>query len=471
MAEIYHMEDEWNDPTISFAAIRMNVDDIQSSGDSKLVDLRVGGITKFCVFKDGSIFGLSGVATSGQGALADTALQPGDDIDLLENNIGFLTEVPSQWTFSANSFGKNLKTTDTTLQLALDRLNLLEVGGGGDGNTFNNSTISYSGDVITINDSGVNNQYLTNTLNSGSVFNSYNEFNSYGTYLDSGVVNVSGGIYHDSRNILNSGTYTDNTTIINNGTYISGVASVNGDTGPYVTLDVATSGHGHTGMLVSGADISALNNNVPYLSGTQATYGWTDVGFSGNLAVGDDTLQEIFDKVDNLSTGGGGGAVDSVNGEVGVVELDYSDVGAEPLDPLILRVGSGVSALTNDAGYLTAVGTKHKDMVLVCSDEDTELTFPTTPDPVLTFWNPTPFEVTGIKYSLNSPPVGTSFAFDVDVSGGNMGNYVISAGSNEGSTVQAQTIAAGDKVEISVTTVGGTFGGAGFKVYLLGYRP
>lgn len=50
----------------------------------------------------------------------------------------------------------------------------------------------------------------------------------------------------------------------------------------------------------------------------------------------------------------GGGAVDSVNGQTGVVVLDASDVGALP-DTTVIP--SKTSDLTNDSGYLTSAVT------------------------------------------------------------------------------------------------------------------
>lgn len=56
----------------------------------------------------------------------------------------------------------------------------------------------------------------------------------------------------------------------------------------------------------------------------------------------------------NAASSGGGGAVDSVNGQTGTVVLDAADVGALPDDTVIPTVPTNVSAFTNDAGYLTA---------------------------------------------------------------------------------------------------------------------
>lgn len=53
-------------------------------------------------------------------------------------------------------------------------------------------------------------------------------------------------------------------------------------------------------------------------------------------------------------TGGGSGAVTSVNGQTGAVVLDASDVGALSDSTVIPTVPTNVSAFNNDAGYLTS---------------------------------------------------------------------------------------------------------------------
>ena len=55
----------------------------------------------------------------------------------------------------------------------------------------------------------------------------------------------------------------------------------------------------------------------------------------------------------------GGGAVDSVNGQIGTVVLTASDVGALPDSTVIPTVPTNVSAFQNDAGYLTAVPSQY----------------------------------------------------------------------------------------------------------------
>ena len=67
MPKIYNLTDNWNDGTTVFDAIKINVTDTASDATSKLLDLQIGGTSKFKVDKggnvtlDGSITGLDQV--------------------------------------------------------------------------------------------------------------------------------------------------------------------------------------------------------------------------------------------------------------------------------------------------------------------------------------------------------------------------------------------------------------------------
>lgn len=52
---IYNLTDTWNDASASFTAIGMDVTDTASGGGSFLLDLKVGGVSKFSVDKDGFV--------------------------------------------------------------------------------------------------------------------------------------------------------------------------------------------------------------------------------------------------------------------------------------------------------------------------------------------------------------------------------------------------------------------------------
>lgn len=55
MADIYNMADTWNAAGTTFTAIKMNVTDTASAAASLLMDLQVGGASKFSVNKGGGI--------------------------------------------------------------------------------------------------------------------------------------------------------------------------------------------------------------------------------------------------------------------------------------------------------------------------------------------------------------------------------------------------------------------------------
>jgi hypothetical protein len=55
MADIFDMADTWNNGATTFAAIKMNVTDTASAAASLLMDLQVGGTSRFRVTKTGNI--------------------------------------------------------------------------------------------------------------------------------------------------------------------------------------------------------------------------------------------------------------------------------------------------------------------------------------------------------------------------------------------------------------------------------
>lgn len=55
MANIYDMVDVWNDGATTFTAIKMDVTDTASASGSLLLDLKVGGVTKASIDKDGNL--------------------------------------------------------------------------------------------------------------------------------------------------------------------------------------------------------------------------------------------------------------------------------------------------------------------------------------------------------------------------------------------------------------------------------
>lgn len=89
----------------------------------------------------------------------------------------------------------------------------------------------------------------------------------------------------------------------------------------------------------------------------------TDNDWNGNLTSAGTNLAAVLDAIDDLALGGGGGAVDSVNGETGTVVLDAADVDAVPTARTVtagtgLTGGGDLSAnRTLAVAYGTGAGT------------------------------------------------------------------------------------------------------------------
>jgi len=73
MAFIYDLSDTWNAGGTIFTAIKMNVTDTASAAASRLIDLQVGGTTRFGVNKTGQVeFSLGAVGTPSLSPVSDT---------------------------------------------------------------------------------------------------------------------------------------------------------------------------------------------------------------------------------------------------------------------------------------------------------------------------------------------------------------------------------------------------------------
>lgn len=56
MADIFNLADTWNDGATTFNAIKMNVTDTASAAGSSLMDLQVGGVSKFRIDKGSAVY-------------------------------------------------------------------------------------------------------------------------------------------------------------------------------------------------------------------------------------------------------------------------------------------------------------------------------------------------------------------------------------------------------------------------------
>lgn len=85
---IYDMTDTWNDGATTFTAVKMNVTDTASNASSLLMDLQVGGASKFKVTKTNII--VPTVSNSTQASIGNTA----------SANSGFYTSDGSDWGYT-----------------------------------------------------------------------------------------------------------------------------------------------------------------------------------------------------------------------------------------------------------------------------------------------------------------------------------------------------------------------------------
>lgn len=93
MADIFNMADVWNAGGTTFTAIKMDVTDTASAAASLLMDLQVGGATRFNVSK-------SGLATSAAGYVAGVKVQ----IDTGLPGLSMALEGSVAWSSTANYF-------------------------------------------------------------------------------------------------------------------------------------------------------------------------------------------------------------------------------------------------------------------------------------------------------------------------------------------------------------------------------
>src|ERR1700737_808876 len=88
MSNIFAMADTWNAAGTVFTAIQMNVTDTASQATSKLLDLQVGGVSKFVVLKNG--FATLGMNLNLDGANAGITTYPFAAMGNVSGTQGFI---------------------------------------------------------------------------------------------------------------------------------------------------------------------------------------------------------------------------------------------------------------------------------------------------------------------------------------------------------------------------------------------
>jgi hypothetical protein len=119
MAYIYNMADTWADAGTTFTAIKMNVLDTASNAASLLMDLQVGGVSRFGVRKNGTLVaGDSAIATLA--LTSPTGLTNGDGISFNGGEVVVRRSNNIHTIF--DSTGCSVRLTNGTFSLSTDTI-------------------------------------------------------------------------------------------------------------------------------------------------------------------------------------------------------------------------------------------------------------------------------------------------------------------------------------------------------------
>ena len=265
-----------------------------------------------------------GYATADQGALADTAIQPGDNVSTLTNDAGYLTSVPSQELDDLTDVNAPTPSNGQFLQWNGSAW----VPGSASGapvDSVNGQTGIVVLDADDISDTSTTNKFATQAeLDKLAGIEA-------GATADQTPAEIKAS--YESNLDTNAFTDAEKTKLagIAAGAEVNTVDSVAGKTG-VVTLvkaditdfadgDYATAAQGALAdtAVQPGDNISALTNDAGYI---------VDAGVTQIIAGTNVTIDPVggTGAVTINAAGGGGGAVDSVNGQTGVVVLDADDI-------------------------------------------------------------------------------------------------------------------------------------------------
>ena len=139
MSNIFDLVDTWNDGAIAFTSIKMNVTDTASAAGSNLLDLQVGGVSKFTVSKSGNpTFGNGGsfeeitfdAATAGEFRVGVTPL-------FSINSFTKVASVASNGFFGFSGGGNNAPSAPSDVLLTRDAAGTLAQRNGANAQAFN----------------------------------------------------------------------------------------------------------------------------------------------------------------------------------------------------------------------------------------------------------------------------------------------------------------------------------------------
>lgn len=150
MAFIYDLADTWNDGATTFNGIRLNVTDTASAAGSRLMDLRVGGVSRLSVDKLGNaVFGDTSTFANGlgigvqsinvgNGASVSTTFA-GGQINVWNSNINVASVNSSGFAMRSTSsvaWGSGGSTSSADLRLERDAANTLALRNGVNAQAF-----------------------------------------------------------------------------------------------------------------------------------------------------------------------------------------------------------------------------------------------------------------------------------------------------------------------------------------------
>ena len=253
-----------------------------------------------------------------------------------------------------------------------------------------------------------------------------------------------------------------------------GDPSVNGDINFTTTIQTVTLGTAGALRIGNGANYFEVANDGGVVT---VRLGGTAISQFGTYTVADEGAA--------IQTSAGAddwGTIDQAHNGSGYVSMHRNYNGTNPYKEIgpptnNLRVDStgamtfqGTAALTNLKCQTFPV-----EIGLALSDESTDLTTGTAK---VTIRAPYAFTLTGVRASVNTAPVGSTIAIDINESGASVLSTVLTIDAGEKTSTTAavaavisdSAIADDGELTFDLDQVGATTAGKGAKIWLLGYR-
>ena len=133
------------------------------------------------------------------------------------------------------------------------------------------------------------------------------------------------------------------------------------------------------------------------------------------------------------------------------------------------------SGTTKKIDYDYLIGSIPTELIIACSDETTDLAVATS---VVTFRMPYKMNLTEVRASVNTAPVGSTIEVDINKNAGSVLGTVISIDANEKTSttaatppfIDSPTLEDDSEITIDIDQIGSTTAGKGLKVVMIGQR-